>query len=487
MAAPDFAAQNIYSEGARAEVPQHLAITTSQFKRIAVLAEILADLLTSFGGFYLSGIIAFSFSSLHDPVPENQGIRVASSFAFIFVMLRIFGGDYEGHAGLLQVHETERAIRAGLLAAIVLQAAGFMLGIRIPIVDSTIAVCLSPVLLMIEKYFFFSAITQLREKTGNELRVLIYGAGEEGRHLAYRLLDSPRLGMRPVASYEHRTGPCDPLPLIAYEGRAAIPVITGLLTPEILKRNRIDLLLIASRNLSPERTASARDAARVSGIRIATLCTSSIENQPAEQIEIDGQVVAFQSERGEGLLYAVGKRTIDIVLSAALIVLLAPLLVVIAMLIRFDSPGPALFVQKRVGLNGNPFRILKFRTMYASSPRYERSPVTPADRRITQFGRMLRRTGLDELPQLINVLCGDMSLVGPRPEMPFVVADYTTAQCRRLDVVPGITGLWQLSADRAFPIHQNLHYDLYYIRNRTLALDFAILVHTLVFAMCGGI
>lgn len=487
MAAPDFAAQNIYSERACTEVPQRLAITPSQFNRIAMLAEILTDLLTCFGSFYLSEIIAFNFSSLHDLALDIRGIRVAASFAFLSVILRMFVRDYKRDGGLLQVRETERAIRAALQAALMLQAAGIMLSLRIPIADSAVAVCLTPLLLMVQKHFFFSAVTRLRVKTGGELRVLIYGAGEEGRHLASSLLYSPRLGMRPVAIYEPDLRSFDNLPLMAYKVRTPIPLITGLLTPEVLNRHRADLLLLANRNLSPERTASARDAAKICGTRIATLCTSSSENRCADQIEIDGQVVAFPSERGEGLLYAVGKRTTDIVMSAVLIAVLAPLLIVIAMLIRLDSPGPALFVQKRVGLNGNPFRIFKFRTMYASSPRYERSPLSSADRRITQFGRVLRRTGLDELPQLINVLCGDMSLVGPRPEMPFVVADYTAKQCRRLEVVPGITGLWQLSADRAFPIHQNLYYDLYYIRNRTLALDFAILIHTIVFAMFGGI
>jgi lipopolysaccharide/colanic/teichoic acid biosynthesis glycosyltransferase len=107
------------------------------------------------------------------------------------------------------------------------------------------------------------------------------------------------------------------------------------------------------------------------------------------------------------------------------------------------------------------------------------------DRRITRFGRFLRRTSLDELPQLLNVLRGEMSLVGPRPEMPFLVEEYDTSQRERLRVTPGITGLWQLSADRALPIHENLGYDLYYIRSRGFFLDLAILIHTGFFAMRG--
>jgi lipopolysaccharide/colanic/teichoic acid biosynthesis glycosyltransferase len=125
--------------------------------------------------------------------------------------------------------------------------------------------------------------------------------------------------------------------------------------------------------------------------------------------------------------------------------------------------------------------------MYIDAARYDLSPTTSSDPRITRLGRVIRKISLDELPQLINVFLGNMSLVGPRPEMPFIVEHYNSQQQQRLQVSPGITGLWQLSADRAFPIHQNIHYDLYYIRNRTFFMDLAILIHTLFFAMRGGI
>jgi lipopolysaccharide/colanic/teichoic acid biosynthesis glycosyltransferase len=152
-----------------------------------------------------------------------------------------------------------------------------------------------------------------------------------------------------------------------------------------------------------------------------------------------------------------------------------------------DSPGPALFVQKRVGRHGRLFDIYKFRSMYTSASRYDFSPTTSFDPRITRLGRFLRRTCLDELPQLINVLTGTMSLVGPRPEMPFIVRNYNSRQRKRLQVTPGITGMWQLSADRALPIHENVEYDLYYIRNRTFFMDIAILVHTALFAVGRGV
>ena len=176
--------------------------------------------------------------------------------------------------------------------------------------------------------------------------------------------------------------------------------------------------------------------------------------------------------------YPAVKRFFDVVLSLFLLVALSPLLLLVAFLVRLDSEGPALFQQERVGTAGRRFNIVKFRSMYTGAPKYARSPATAEDRRITPFGRTIRRTSLDELPQLVNVLRGEMSLVGPRPEMPFLVEEYDAIQKERLQAVPGITGLWQLSADRASLIHENLEYDMYYIRNRGFFLDAAILIHT---------
>lgn len=184
---------------------------------------------------------------------------------------------------------------------------------------------------------------------------------------------------------------------------------------------------------------------------------------------------------------AVLKRLLDLAISSVLTVLFLPLLLLIAALIRVNSKGPAIFVQERVGRGGRQFRMYKFRSMSSDADRYQRSPKSSHDPRITAVGRVLRRTSLDELPQLFNVIRGDMSLVGPRPEMPFIVHGYDDIQRLRLCVTPGITGFWQLSGDRAFPIHDNLQHDFSYIRRRSFCMDIAILIHTLLFAMRGGI
>ena len=130
--------------------------------------------------------------------------------------------------------------------------------------------------------------------------------------------------------------------------------------------------------------------------------------------------------------------------------------------------------------------MYKFRSMYSDSNRYACSPKSGRDPRITPVGRFLRHTCIDELPQLLNVLRGEMSLVGPRPEMPFIVKQYEEIHRQRLAVKPGITGL--VAAQRRSlhsPIHQNISYDLYYVRNRNFMMDVAILLHTCVFAFRG--
>ena len=211
------------------------------------------------------------------------------------------------------------------------------------------------------------------------------------------------------------------------------------------------------------------------------------EPERTESIDIDRPLLIPTIEPVAPRHYAVSKRAADLVVSSILLVLSSPLLFLIALLIRRDSPGPALFVQKRAGRNGELFDMYKFRSMYADAPRYDCSPTTSFDPRITRIGRFLRRASLDELPQLINVLLGNMSMVGPRPEMPFLVQRYNSRHRRRLQVIPGITGLWQLSTDRAFPIHENIQHDVYYIRNHSFFMDMSILIRTLFLAMGRGI
>jgi len=189
------------------------------------------------------------------------------------------------------------------------------------------------------------------------------------------------------------------------------------------------------------------------------------------------------------------KRLFDVLVSACGIVLLAPFFPFIALAIRLDSKGPVFFRQVRVGRGGRTFRILKFRTMVDGADAMKRhlGPRNEADGlfkitddpRCTTVGRLLRRTCLDELPQCWNVLIGDMSLVGPRPELPEIVARYEPWQHLRHAVVPGITGWWQVNRTPGALMHETTHLDLYYVEHWSLALDAEILLRTIGIVLRG--
>ena len=179
--------------------------------------------------------------------------------------------------------------------------------------------------------------------------------------------------------------------------------------------------------------------------------------------------------------YCAGKRTFDVTVSSIALILVSPLLGLIAVLIRIDSPGPALFVQKRIGQRGRVFGMLKFRTMVQSSEELFIGDVHKHrdDPRLTRIGRLLRATSIDELPQLLNVLRGDMSLVGPRPEIvEIALTHYQPWQYQRLLVPQGMTGWWQVTGRGAKLLRENSEDDLYYVERASFWFDLKILFLT---------
>jgi lipopolysaccharide/colanic/teichoic acid biosynthesis glycosyltransferase len=224
--------------------------------------------------------------------------------------------------------------------------------------------------------------------------------------------------------------------------------------------------------VEPRRESSRSDSGR-------WLLQNSVERLSQWELIREFEPRVINAQLSGRYAASLGKRGFDVVGSLLLLIALFPLFVVTAILIKLDSVGPVFFRHDRVGREGRSFSLWKFRSMKADVPKYEVSPQSAEDVRLTRVGCLLRRWSIDELPQLINVLKGDMSLVGPRPEMPFLVAQYGPAELQRLAARPGITGLWQISPARAFPIHENLQYDLHYIRNQNFLLDCAILMQTM--------
>ena len=178
------------------------------------------------------------------------------------------------------------------------------------------------------------------------------------------------------------------------------------------------------------------------------------------------------------------KRCFDLALSLPLLMLLSPLMLLVAALVCWSFGGPIFFAQQRPGLNERPFAMLKFRTMVDAFD--SRGNPLPDDQRLTRFGRLLRRTSLDELPELFNVLRGDMSIVGPRPLLMSYLPLYSAEQTRRHQVRPGMTGLAQVNGRNALSWEERFKYDIQYVENYSLALDLKIVARTLVTVFSGS-
>lgn len=181
-----------------------------------------------------------------------------------------------------------------------------------------------------------------------------------------------------------------------------------------------------------------------------------------------------------------GKRIFDVLASGVALLLLSPVFAVVAILVKSTSPGPVFFLQERPGLRGKPFRIFKFRSMRTFEDSYapDGTELTN-DQRITRVGAILRRTSVDELPQLLNVFVGEMSLVGPRPALAYQVERYDPEQRKRLNVRPGLTGLAQVSGRNSLTWEQKIALDLDYVRRLSFVLDLRILLRTVRVVISG--
>lgn len=181
------------------------------------------------------------------------------------------------------------------------------------------------------------------------------------------------------------------------------------------------------------------------------------------------------------------RRLLDIVAGACALVLAAPVMLVAMVAIRLESRGHPIYKQQRIGRNGRPFAMFKLRTMVDGAEHIGAGlAINENDSRVTRVGAFLRRTSLDELPNLVNVLRGDMSFIGPRPTIPVQVAQYTPRQRGRLAIRPGITGWAQVNGRAALPWSERIDLDLYYIEHRSLALDLRILGRTLAIVFGGA-
>jgi len=458
------------------------------FRRLCASAEAIVDgaacWLATMGSLWLDRALPGHIGLQH----WNRGtIAVCTLAAILVVFILNRARSYGVGGSLLQIRETERAIRLSVQVILLLVVLAFLLGLKLPAGALVIDFFLLPLLLISENLLMGAVVQHLHTRGLGVERVAVYGAGDTTRRVVTTLLNSPRLGLQPVVVIDdnpHLRSGC--VEEMGYKRSRAVQIRSGPLSVAALSSSRCSLLVVAASNLSPDKLDYIRHTAELAGVRVSYLARELNQDHPwTESMNVDGLLLTSTAEPRTPWHYALAKRFFDIVCASLFLIVFGPILLGIAIWVRLDSRGPALFVQKRVGQNGRTFRMFKFRSMRTDAPTYQSSPTDSSDNRITRAGRFLRRTSLDEAPQLLNVLLGDMSLVGPRPEMPFIVECYSEQHRQRLRVVPGVTGLWQLSADRHFHIHENLQYDLYYIQNRNFLMDLAILIHTAFFAMNG--
>lgn len=312
-------------------------------------------------------------------------------------------------------------------------------------------------------------------------KILILGAGEVGRQIAAEIHEQPLSGLtmagfldddqKKQAEDETVLGPLD-------------------LTREVVQKFDIDDVIIALPLEAHQRMSQIVCDLHDLPVRVWVVPDYfSLSLHRAKIDEFAGIPVLDLRAPALNEYQLMVKRGFDILLTLLLLPFVLPLMGIIALAIRLDSPGPIFYCPKRVGENGRIFRMYKFRTMVENADRLlaqvmkvdENGNIihkTPDDPRITRIGRILRKTSLDELPQLFNVLLGDMSLVGPRPEMPELVERYNLWQRKRFAVPQGMTGWWQINGRSDKPMHLNTEADLYYVQHYSIWLDLEILFKT---------
>jgi exopolysaccharide biosynthesis polyprenyl glycosylphosphotransferase len=386
-----------------------------------------------------------------------------------------------------------RAITSGTASGIMILV--FVVFFARPLVYSRLIFFYAGVLIVIvlgfSRVIKAVVLSRQRRRGGAVERVLIVGAGEAGRMIMRNLVAHPEYGYQVVGFVDDNPD----------KGRTDIGRLQALGSvdnlPRVLEEQLIDEVIIALP------WQAHRKIIRLIGecqrVDVRARIIPDLFQLSMTQVDVDDingiPLIGLREVRLRGFNLAV-KRVVDVLLAIVTLLLVSPLLLLVAVAIRLDSPGPVLFQQQRVGRGGRTFELLKFRSMVEGADA-EREALTQVvgvdgrrfklkdDPRVTRVGRILRRSSLDELPQFLNVLRGDMSVVGPRPGLSEEVARYHEWHKQRLGVVPGLTGLWQVSGRSEIPFDEMVLLDVYYIENWSLGLDLRILVQTIPSVLLG--
>ncbi len=429
-------------------------------------------------------------------VSHNQTIYTAQTFIILFLVLSFilifeFNNLYKIHLILSQAAHLTALVKSLFFGIIYIIIFSFLLKTS-NIIDSTLVIfvfSISSLLLL-----FIGRIIILRNvyiKLNNKQfrrNVLIIGNGKSGQILATKLMFENPIGINIIGFMDDSREVNEEI----VEGKK---VLGGLYDLErIMMNNKVHEILIASDDDDYERLLSVID--RCQRFDVDVKVTSQLFDIVHKKVSTEKYAsipVIESSPLYNNDFSMLLKRTTDILVSLLALIFLSPLFLMIALLIKITSKGPVFFRQTRIGKNGKPFQFYKFRSMQVANGEdeerkkqmlefmktHQENTKIINNSRLTKIGKIIRKTSLDELPQLFNVLLGDMSLVGPRPCLPYEYKHYDNWQKRRVSVLPGCTGVWQVSGRSSVSFIDSIVLDLYYVNNMSPWLDLKLILKTL--------
>jgi exopolysaccharide biosynthesis polyprenyl glycosylphosphotransferase len=455
------------------------------------VALVVGDALAAVVSYIIAAAIVFGGFGFARVAPGPAAIELMWIVVLWPASFALFG-LYQRKIDLSVIDTWPRIVSAASLATMgrltVVLFAGGVLGIddvdryKVSIAAWALAIVLIPIARWAVRYVQRNA----RAKGYTEKRTLIIGAGHVGTLLADKMLRRPALGLKPIGFLDP-----DPMPLAAREPMG-LPVYRDVDQLErILRDQQVTHVLVAFSTEGFMRAFDIIERCANHGVEVSIVPRFfEISASEPRTDEIEGiPIMTLQRTRFSPALAAT-KRAIDLVLGGVAMLVALPVMAAVAIAIRSEDGLPVLYRQERLGKDGKPFIMFKFRSMVmcAEEQRDELADQNEAtgpifkmnhDPRVTRVGKFIRRFSFDELPQIFNVMRGDMSLVGPRPPLPSEVEEYGAWECRRLGVVPGITGLWQVLGRSELTFEEMVSLDLNYIWNWSPWLDIQIMARTI--------
>lgn len=449
------------------------------------MARATADILAALASFATAFVVAEHARG----EPSAAGLVVLLGLLLGTLVVFVFakGGLYRPRITVLNLLELRSVLRMAFIAGTMFLAVVLVTKLfDVPRWALAFATGATLPALLVERRIMAVLRAKGHWLNGDGERTLVYGYNEAARLLMKKIVQAPQAGRTLVGFVDDFVMDGTEL-TFRVDRNGSPPFIARLLgrtsdLDDVVREYRVTEVLISSPDFEPEALVRVGNKKARRGVHWG-IAAQFGGARPDELVAEDvGAIpVLYPVTPDPNWPYLTAKRVLDVCVALGLILLTWPLWLVIAAAIRLESGSPVLFCQDRVGEDGRRFVMLKFRSLRTDVNPYQSSTSLPEDQ-ATRVGRILRATTLDELPQLLNVLKGDMSLVGPRPEMPFLVERYNDVQARRLSVKPGVTGVWQLSADRhGMEIHENIEFDLFYVTHQSFLLDVVILFETGVF------